>query len=243
MSELHVSRNGANFGPYAETQLDVMFAQGNIEPNDLVWKEGMVGWLPASEVFDSKVWGPQRVAPPPVPRQSAPPPLAVAQPMPIAAVFQPQPSQYPQISAGDVAFLPPKLHWGLVLLFSVLTLGIFLIVWLFIQSSWIRKIDSTSNATNQLIGYVVLMFVGQILSTSASSSLQGLGGLMIIGGYVVFCFGVFSMRKSMLTYFNQTEPIQLKLSAAMTFFFNIFYFQSHMTRIAKWKSTGSHEPQ
>ena len=238
-----MSRNGANFGPYAETQLDAMFAQGSIAPNDLVWKEGMASWLPASEVFNISLWGSQRVTPPPVPRQSIPPSPAAGQPMPAAAVFQPQPSQRPQAGAKDATSLPPKLHWGLVLLFTVLTLGIFVLVWMFIQSNWVRKIDSTSNATNQLIGYLALMVVGQILGGSSSDGLQGLGGLLVIGAYVVFYFGVFSMRRSMLTYFNQTEPIQLKLSAVMTFLFSILYFQSHMTRIAKWKLTGNLESQ
>ena len=59
---------------------------------------------------------------------------------------------------------PPKLHWGLVLLFSVITVGIFFIVWMFIQSSWIKKIDATSNATNQLIAYMTLQLEGQILT-------------------------------------------------------------------------------
>jgi hypothetical protein len=46
--------------------------------------------------------------------------------------------------AAEYAFpTPPKLHWALVLLFTVLTLGIFLIVWMFIQSSWAKKIDPT----------------------------------------------------------------------------------------------------
>ena len=238
-----MSRNGANFGPYAETQLDAMFAQGNIAPNDLVWKEGMPGWLPASEVFDINVWGSQRLTPPPIPRQSVPPNPAALPSMPAVAVFQPQPSQRPQAGAKDAGPLPPKLHWGLVLLFTVLTLGIFLLVWMFIQSSWVRKIDSTSNATNLLIGYLALMIVGQVLGESSTSSLKGLGGLLVIGAYVVFYFGVFSMRRSMLTYFNQTEPIQLKLSAVMTFLFSILYLQSHMTRVAKWKLTGNLEPQ
>jgi hypothetical protein len=32
--------------------------------------------------------------------------------------------------------------------------------------------------------------------------------------------------------------VGLRLSAAMTFFFNILYFQYHLSRIAQWKKTG-----
>jgi hypothetical protein len=42
----------------------------------------------------------------------------------------------------------------------------------------------------------------------------------------------------MLTYFNTVEPIALRLSGVMTFFFGILYLQYHMTRIADWKRTG-----
>jgi hypothetical protein len=44
------------------------------------------------------------------------------------------------------------------------------------------------------------------------------------------------MRHSMLEHYNEREPIGLRLSAAMTFFFNVLYFQHHM---ARWKSTGA----
>ena len=39
------------------------------------------------------------------------------------------------------------------------------------------------------------------------------------------------------------EPINLRLSGVMTFFFNILYFQYHFTRIAEWKRTGMLSPQ
>ena len=42
----------------------------------------------------------------------------------------------------------------------------------------------------------------------------------------------------MLNYYNSVEPINLRLSGVMTFFFNILYLQYHMTRIARWKQTG-----
>jgi hypothetical protein len=46
----------------------------------------------------------------------------------------------------------------------------------------------------------------------------------------------------MLRYYNSTEPINLRLSAVMTFFFNTLYFQYHMSRIADWKRTGYLRP-
>jgi hypothetical protein len=49
---------------------------------------------------------------------------------------------------------------------------------------------------------------------------------------------VFGMRRSIVQYYNTREPIGLKLSGVMTFFFSILYFQYHFSRIAEWKQTG-----
>ena len=54
---------------------------------------------------------------------------------------------------------------------------------------------------------------------------------------------IFGIRASMVRYYNSVEPINLRLSAIMTFFFNVFYFQYHFTRIAVWKQTGYLSPQ
>jgi len=130
---------------------------------------------------------------------------------------------------------PPQLHWALVLLFTLLTLGIFMIVWIFVQSTWARKINPASNATAQFALYVPLAFAGQILVES-SGGLKAAGMLLMLVSYVVFYFGAYSIRRSMLIHYNKVEPMQLKLSAAMTFLFSSFYLQYHMTRIGRWKA-------
>ena len=40
------------------------------------------------------------------------------------------------------------------------------------------------------------------------------------------------MKASIERYYNTVEPINLRLSGIMTFFFNMIYFQYHITRIA-----------
>jgi hypothetical protein len=85
----------------------------------------------------------------------------------------------------------------------------------------------------------VLFVAGQILGESGSDGLKSLSVLLTIGSYVVFYFGVYSIRRSMLEHYNNVEPVQLKLSAAMTFFFSTLYLQYHMTRIARWKAGGT----
>ncbi len=52
----HVGRNGQQTGPFSFEQLKAMAANGELLPTDLVWKEGMAGWEPASTlpgVFES----------------------------------------------------------------------------------------------------------------------------------------------------------------------------------------------
>ncbi len=56
--------------------------------------------------------------------------------------------------------------------------------------------------------------------------------------WVFMLVGFFSMRSSIQRYYNSAEPIGLRLSGVMTFFFNILYFQYHFRRIARWKQTG-----
>ncbi len=211
--KFHVNRDGIGFGPYEESEARSLYAQGNIAATDLVWHEGLTQWQAAQQVFGA-------------PPMATPPLQQVHQP----GALQGQP-------------LPPKLHWGLVLLFSVLTVGIFSVVWMFIQSSWVRKIDSQSNATKYLIGYLVLALAGFAMEEWGSKGTQGLGLFLQLLSYVLFYCGYYSMRRSMLSYYNSVEPIALKLSSAMVFFFSMFYLQHHMTRIAQWKMGGALRPQ
>jgi len=60
---------------------------------------------------------------------------------------------------------------------------------------------------------------------------------------VFFLVAVFQMRKSLVNYYNVVEPIGLRLSGSMTFFFHILYLQYHFSRIADWKQTGYLRPQ
>ncbi len=140
--------------------------------------------------------------------------------------------------------LPPKLHWALVLLFGLVTLGLFFLVWIFIQSRWVRRIDPRSNATALLAVYLVLTILGQL---TAGGEEEGgaaiLGSVLVLAGAIASIIAMFSMRRSMLDYYNQVEPIGLKLSGILTFFLNVFYLQHHMTRIARWKQTGELTPQ
>ncbi len=74
-----------------------------------------------------------------------------------------------------------------------------------------------------------------------------LGGLFSLASLVLLIVGVFRMRSDLENYYNTTENINLRLdgvgSTLLTLFCNVFYFQWHFSRIAKWKKTGVLEPQ
>jgi hypothetical protein len=227
MHRYHLSRNGKVLGIYPEDKMKEYFAEGRVGPSDLVWREGMEAWLPAWQVFG----GSQEVAPPPpLPPQE---PVAVA---PAAAAAEP---------AAPALPLPPRLHWALVVLLALISFGLFFIVWMFVQARWVRRIDPKSNAITLLIVYLVLVVAGRSMGDgNPDDSMSALSGsLLVLAGSIASLFAFFSMRRSLLDYYNHREPIGLRLSAVMTFFFNVLYFQHHMTRIARWKTTGVLSPQ
>ena len=247
--KFHVNRDGNQFGPYEQSEAKSFYALGNIAATDLVWCEGMAEWKAAAQVFGAPAMA--NAVPPIVP--PAAPPVAPPHMPPI----QQQQQQVPLMSSGHAAPqggysaqpatqglpLPPKLHWGLVLLFGFLTFGIFIMVWMFIQASWVRKIDARSNAVIYLIAYLLLALIGGSMTIFDNIGVQVFGGLLQLGSWAALYFAIYAMRRSMINYYNSVEPIELKLSGVMTFFFTIFYFQYHMTRIAQSKMTGVLRPQ
>ena len=156
------------------------------------------------------------------------------------AGYSPQPGSGP---------MPPSLHWALVLLLGAVV-PFFAIVWIFIELGFVKKIDPSCPATKQfitaicaIVGGLVIFFVFMAGGAAAERpAVAMIGGFVLFAGYITaIVFGImamFSMRRSIENYYNTVEPIGLRLSGVMTFFFNIYYFQYHFTRISTWKQTG-----
>lgn len=82
-----VGRSGQQTGPFSVEQLTAMAASGELQPTDLVWKEGMAGWEPASTlpgVFPGSPAAATAPAENPVPLAQATvlPPVGAAGPKP-----------------------------------------------------------------------------------------------------------------------------------------------------------------
>ena len=212
----HVTRNGQNYGPYTLEDLQRYVASGNVLSTDLAKSEEMAEWAPVSQILGGGM-----------------PVVATAgYAGGVAPVYAPGPVPYPD---------PPNLHWALVLLIGIFTCGLFLIVWEFVQSVWMRKVNPRSNAVFFYIGTTVVSYGGTFsrifLMATAGFHRQyiPLAVVVWVVSAVLVELAFFDMRRSMEEHFNGPEPIGLTLSGVMTFFFGYLYFQYHFTRINELK--------
>jgi hypothetical protein len=133
---------------------------------------------------------------------------------------------------------PPNLHWALVLVFDMLTCGLFSMAWNLVQAAWMKRIDPKSTAMNY---YIVACCV---LAGIFLVSLQGgyrqhhpppAVGLLNLAYVVLLLIGRFSLKGSLEQHYNTREPFGLVLSGVMTFFFGEIYFQYHLNEIMRRK--------
>jgi hypothetical protein len=261
-TQWHYSSGGRPLGPVPESVLRGVLQ--SLPPDTLVWHTGLPGWKTAAE---AGLWAPAAPKHPPTapspayaPQPAFNPPPAAFRPSPPPSApptpgFQPPPAYGPPsfgAAAAPAAVptpgspMPPDLHWAVVMVLAWVTVGLAGLVWFFKQAAFVKKIDPSSKAmlllAVTLIGMVaqVVLAFGAMRSASASS-ISAIGGLVMILNLVIVVTGlvtVFSMRSSIQRYYNSVEPIGLRLSGVMTFFFSILYFQYHFSRIAAWKKTG-----
>jgi hypothetical protein len=224
-----IKRDEKEYGPYSLADLQKYIASGNVLLTDLCRSEGLTDWVPVSQVIGN--------IPVPV---AAPQPAAgtvygtpAAYGTPAGYAAAPAASQYPP---------PPSLHWGILVLLGVLTCGIFGWVWAFIQAAWVKKVHPESKALLYYgisVGLFVLMF-GGAFATGLQGQAAGAGRepvflLFRLGGGIMWLVAAFNMRSSIEDHFNTAEPIGLSLNGVLTFFFSIYYFQYHFTRINEMK--------
>ena len=237
----YISRDGQQFGPYTLAEVQRYVAEGNILLTDLAHGEGMAQWVPVQQILGNIP------AQPPAPAPSAPNygSVPVYPQQPVGVVEQPVGFAQPvgvAVPVGSASGpLPPDLHWALTLAIGVFC-GIFLPIWMFIQASYVKKLRPNTKCLLLYglgVGGIILAYVViGIASVSKEDSLMALGGFMLIGACILIVVAHFSLRSSLLEYFNTVEPLNLRLNPVMTFFFNVIYFQYHFNRIRTYKVTG-----
>jgi len=230
-ANIWIGQDGQKYGPYTEANVRQWIGEGRFGAGTLAWRDGMAAWVPLAQLFpDAAV-----VTPPPFSATAAPPDdLFAGTAADPAATREQRRAELPA---------PPSLHWGLVLLFTMLTFGLFGIVWPFVQSSWVRKVDRHSRATLLLglafgcfvIGYGMIIAAAPVRGGSAGFSALGL--LLMLAYWVLFLVAYFSMAGSLENRFRRGTPT-VHIGGVTLFFFNMYYLQGQLRWLARWKETG-----
>jgi hypothetical protein len=133
---------------------------------------------------------------------------------------------------------PPNLHWGLCLLFGILTCGMFSIVWALILASWMKRVAPQSRAIYWYIAEAVMLLPITFTGFSAGFHHTGnpSGSVLNLITFVIVIIARFSFRGSIEEHYNTAEPIGVTLSGVMTFFFGCIYFQYHFNEIVRRKN-------
>ncbi len=220
----HITRGGQNYGPYTLADLQRYVASGHVLPGDLCKSDDMASWVPVSQILDPS---------------SAPP----ASP---ASVYSGGPGGYVQQAGPVTAGLypdPPNLGWGLVLLFDILTFGLFQFVWNLVVAAWMKRVQPNSQALiYYAVGYGLLFiysgfsfrfFLGA-LHHSAGRPHFGLG-LLSLAAWVLRLIARFNMKSSLEEHYNTVEPIDFYMNGVLLFFFGGLYIQSQLNRINQIK--------
>jgi len=205
-----IKRDLQEYGPYTLSELQRYVASGNVLLTDLCHSEGATDWVPVSQVIGNI----------PVP-QSAPAPTQAS----IAAAAA---ARYPA---------PPSLHWALVLLLGIVTCGIFFWIWALVEANWVRKVQPASKGMILWSFAIVLSFINGVLAQTHDNNAKALGSLFSLAAIVLSIVGAFSLKNSIEEHYNTAEPIGLQLSGVMTFFFAVFYFQYHFSRINEMRKS------
>lgn len=162
----------------------------------------------------------------------------MSEPLPVSQIIGAIPVPQAQISAGPGIYPdPPNLHWGLVLLFSLLSCGLFSAAWNLVQAAWMKKVAPQSTALYYYVAGICVLaatfFAGfEEVHTHSSHSTAGAMNLLY---FMLNLIGRFSLRSSLEQHYNSVEPMGLSLGVIMTFFFGDIYFQYHFNDIMRRK--------
>jgi GYF domain 2 len=167
----------------------------------------------------------------------------MSEPLPVSQIIGTISVPQAPVSRGPVSLAPeypdpPNLHWALVLLFGVISCGLFISVWDLVQAAWMNKVTPQSKAI-----YYYAIAMGLLMTLFTLSFLAGLNhthnplaSLVQLANLVMILIGRYSLKSSLEEHYNSAEPMGLLLSGVMTFFFGCIYFQYHLNDIVRRKN-------
>lgn len=248
-----ISRNGQIYGPYTLEDLQRYIASGNVLLTDLAKSEEMSDWVPVSQLIAAQPGTPTSPAESGFTSTGATAAGFAESPYTGSTFTSPaytsqDPAYNPLAVPATLAASPypdaPNLHWGLVLLFDLLTCSIFMWVWNLIVAAWLKRVQPNATSLYYYIGAIVLFFLQFAASVPFAvhnfgpgihtnhNPLSALFGCLT---WVARLVARFSQRASLEEHFNGPEPVGLQLNPVMTFFFGGIYFQYHLNRINQIK--------
>lgn len=96
----YYSKNGSQLGPIGAAEIEAKLRSGEIAPTDLVWKDGMADWVPASQVGELRALVSGPAATPVTPAAAIPASTPIASSSPYGT------PQAPIAPAGSPAVVP-----------------------------------------------------------------------------------------------------------------------------------------
>jgi hypothetical protein len=232
-----VGRDGQRFGPYDEATLRAWIAEGKVEATAMGWAEGMAEWQPLHVLLGIAV-------PPPMAGRPMPPAMPMTGPM-----VAPMHGELPP---------PPDIPWFVIFIVDLFAGGLMGLVWQFLQSAWIKKIDPTSKATMWLVislcllplGWFLMMGMALNISTNGQPDVAAVAGMMsyfsffglvVLASFVVRIVGYFAMARSMREVLPRHGLVP-DIGGVTLFFFSVYYLQGQMSWVARWRQTGQVAP-
>ncbi|HWZ52637.1 MAG TPA: GYF domain-containing protein [Granulicella sp.] len=234
----HVSRGGQTYGPYTLADLQRYVASGHILLSDLAKSDDMPDWVTVGQILSPAE--PSVPAAPTEPAWQQPAPQTPPQPYAAStpAYAAPQPPSY---TTANLYPDPPNLHWALVLLFDLLTCGLFQLVWNFVIAAWLKRVQPNTKAVlYYAIGYGLLVIYSGLsfpiyLAHHLDTHPHFGAGLLGLAAWIFRLLARFSVKTSLEEHFNGPEPIGYTMNPVLLFFFGGLFIQAELNRINEIK--------
>jgi hypothetical protein len=135
------------------------------------------------------------------------------------------------MSGAEKIPTPPRLHWTIVLLLTIVTVGLFADVWMIVQAWWVRKFDKKSRA----LALCIAGIIATVLTEGLNEIHAGNGIVAVVGiaSLALDLVASFSLRDSLAWYITTLTKRSTYLSGMMTIFFGPIYFQYHINKVRR----------
>jgi hypothetical protein len=130
---------------------------------------------------------------------------------------------------------PPSLHWALVLLLTIVTFGLFGLVWMYIQARFARQLDPANRAPFQVLVCALLVVVQIVFGVVVAVTIVR-GGQGTDLSAVMTMLRMFEFILIMTAYWQiratLTKHYGVELNGVLTVLFNVYYVQYHLSKLA-----------